>query len=57
MTIDNDDDLKALSRIGRIVFETMTLMQTSMRIGMSTLELDKIGADHLAKYGARLPPY
>jgi methionyl aminopeptidase len=45
MTIDNDDDLKHLKSIGRIVFETMLLMKKSLKPGISTAELDRISLD------------
>ncbi len=56
MTIENDDDLNKLRTIGRIVFETLMLMKRQMEIGMTTLELDEIGAKNLEKYGARSAP-
>jgi methionyl aminopeptidase len=56
MTIENEDDLEKLKIIGRIVFETMMLMKKQLEIGMTTLELDEIGASNLAKYGARSAP-
>ncbi len=56
MTIENEDELGRMKVIGRIVFETLMLMKRQMQIGMSTLELDKIGAENLDKYGARSAP-
>ena len=56
MTIENDDDLNKLKAIGRIVFETLMLMKRQMQIGMTTFELDEIGAKNLEKYGARSAP-
>jgi methionyl aminopeptidase len=56
MTIDNDDDLKHLKSIGRIVFETMLLMKKSLKPGISTAQLDRIGEKNLARYGARSAP-
>lgn len=56
MTIENDNDLKALRAIGHIVYETLMLMKKSMEVGMTTRELDEIGAENLAKYGARSAP-
>lgn len=43
MTVDNGDDLKHLKSIGRIVFETMLLMKKSLKPGISTAALDRIG--------------
>ncbi len=56
MTIENDNDLKHLRVIGRIVFETMMLMKKHLKVGVSTRELDRIGAEHLTKYGAKSAP-
>ncbi len=56
MTIENNHDLSKLKIIGRIVFETLLLMKRRMEIGMTTLELDAIGAKNLEKYGARSAP-
>jgi methionyl aminopeptidase len=56
MTIENSNDLNKLKTIGRIVFETLLLMKRRIEIGMTTLELDEIGANNLQKYGARSAP-
>jgi methionyl aminopeptidase len=56
MTIENEDDLKKLRAIGRIVYETLMLMKKHMTVGMTTLELDEIGRQNLDKYGARSAP-
>lgn len=56
MTIENDEDLKKLRIIGRIVFETMMLMSKKIEPGMTTLELDQFGRLNLEKYGANSAP-
>ena len=56
MTIDNEHELQKLKIIGRIVFETLMLMKKHLRPGISTRELDELGAAHLARYGARSAP-
>lgn len=56
MTIENEEDLRKLQAIGRIVYETMMLMKKQMEVGMTTLELDEIGRANLEKYGARSAP-
>lgn len=56
MTIDNDEDLKHLKLIGRIVFETMMLMKKNLKVGITTEELDRIGEKNLTRYGARSAP-
>jgi methionyl aminopeptidase len=56
MTIENEDDLKKLRAIGRIVYETLMLMKKSMEPGMTTRELDDIGRENLNRYGAQSAP-
>lgn len=56
MTIDNDDQLQALREIGRIVRETIDRMQSAVVAGITTKELDDIGAQCLEKEGARSAP-
>ena len=56
MTIENEDDLKMLRIIGRIVYETLLLMKKSLEPGMTTLELDVIGQKNLERYQANSAP-
>jgi methionyl aminopeptidase len=56
MTIDNDQDLRALLRIGRIVRITIDEMADAMKPGMTTRQLDAIGARVLERFGARSAP-
>jgi len=56
MIINDDDHLKHLRSIGRIVFETMMLMKKNLKPGISVVELDGIGEKNLARYGARSAP-
>ena len=56
MTIENEDDLKKLRAIGRIVYETLILMSEKIEPGMTTLELDNFGQHNLDRYGARSAP-
>lgn len=56
MTIENEDDIKMLRIIGRIVYETLLLMKKSLEPGMTTLELDLIGQKNLEKYQANSAP-
>ncbi len=56
MTIDNDDQLEALKEVGRIVRETIDLMQLAVRPGITTRELDELGAKNLAREGATSAP-
>ena len=56
MSIENEKDLQGLLAIGRIVGLTLQAMQTALRPGMTTAELDAIGAAVLAEHGARPAP-
>lgn len=56
MTVDSDRDLERLQKIGRIVARCLRMMLDSARPGMSTLELDDLGARFLDKHGARSAP-
>lgn len=56
MTIESEHELIHLKNIGRIVAQTLKSMMDSVEIGMTTLELDQIGADLLAQHGARSAP-
>lgn len=56
MTIGNEAELAALQTIGRIVARCMQHMAKSMRPGMTTAELDDIGARFLAEQGATSAP-
>jgi methionyl aminopeptidase len=56
MTIETEKDFEGLQRVGRIVGLTLEEMGKRLRPGMSTLELDEIGARFLAQHGARSAP-
>lgn len=56
MTIDNDNDLEALRHIGSIVARTLAAMGKALEPGMTTRELDDIGAKLLEAEGARPAP-
>lgn len=56
MSIESEEELVALQRIGRIVARTLEEMMRHLRQGITTGELDAIGAKSLAKYGARSAP-
>src|SRR5262245_25769876 len=56
MTIENDNDLEALKRIGAIVAQTLQAMGKALEPGMTTRELDEIGAKLLEREGARSAP-
>ena len=56
MTIDTSYDVRGLKRIGRIVADCLAMMQDEARPGMTTLELDRLGATFLERHGARSAP-
>lgn len=56
MTITTDEQLEKLKAIGRICAVARDAMAAAMRPGMTTLELDEIGAKILAENGAFSAP-
>lgn len=56
MTVDTDEDLQKLKAIGRIVALTLQAMQNAIRPGLTTLELDEIGAEVMRQHGANSAP-
>ncbi len=56
MSVESKEDIVALRKIGKIVAEAIHSMFASMKAGMSTLELEEIGASILESYGARSAP-
>ncbi len=56
MVIESEHDLTALKKIGEIVAMAREEMAKSIRPGISTAELDEIGAKFLSKNGARSAP-
>ncbi len=56
MIIENENDIKHLKAIGHICALTLQKMMESAKPGMTTLELDHIGMEFLAKEGAQSAP-
>lgn len=56
MTIETQDDVVALQRIGRIVSLVLQRMLDAAEPGMTTRELDQLGARLLHEHGARSAP-
>ncbi|MBS7457284.1 type I methionyl aminopeptidase [Coralloluteibacterium stylophorae] len=56
MTIETEDDVIALQRIGRIVSSVLQAMLDAAEPGMTTRELDALGGALLARHGARSAP-
>lgn len=56
MTVETEQEIAALKRIGRIVAQTLQEMQNHVRPGITTAELDDIGHRFLRRHGARSAP-
>jgi methionyl aminopeptidase len=56
MSINSENDLESLRKIGRIVARCLEYMQSKLEPGMTTLELDELGGRFLALHGARSAP-
>ncbi len=56
MTIETQDDVAGLQRVGRVVALVLHRMLQAARPGMSTRELDQLGEQLLAAHGARSAP-
>lgn len=56
MTIETQDDVVALKRIGRIVSMVLRQMLDAAEPGMTTRELDRLGEQLLDDHGARSAP-
>jgi methionyl aminopeptidase len=56
MTVRNEEDLKALKRVGRITAETLVKMREAAKPGISTKELDRIAHSYFSKFGAKSAP-
>jgi methionyl aminopeptidase len=56
MTIEREDQLEGLKRIGLIVARALEAMRAAAGPGMTTAELDALGAALLERVGAKSPP-
>ena len=56
MTISSKEDIKGMCQVGQVVGLTIREMKAAARPGMTTAELDRIGADFLRRHGARSAP-
>lgn len=56
MSIETEQDLIALRKIGRIVAQCLQFMGKQLEPGITTREVDEIGAQFLEKHGARSAP-
>ena len=56
MTVESERDLAALRRVGRVVGLALREMRESLEPGMTTGELDAVGARVFERHGARSAP-
>jgi methionyl aminopeptidase len=56
MSIENENDLISLQKIGRIVAQCLQFMGSKLEPGITTLELDQVGEKFLEAQGARSAP-
>lgn len=56
MSIDDENELVALKRVGAVVAEARDAMASQVAPGVTTAELDEVGRDVLRRHGARSAP-
>lgn len=56
MTVENDQDVEGLKAAGRVVSGVLARMLRAVEPGMTTRELDELGARWLDEHGARSAP-
>lgn len=56
MSIESEKDLAGMRRVGKVVASALREMKARVRPGMTTAELDEIGARVLERHGARSAP-
>ena len=56
MTVESDKDLAGLRNAGRVVRLAIEAMRANLQPGMTTAELDTIGAEVFERHGARSAP-
>ena len=56
MSIESQADLVGMQRVGRTVALVLLEMRATARVGMTTAELDGVGAAAMQRYGARSAP-
>lgn len=56
MTVESDRDLAGLRAVGRVVALALGEMKGALEPGMTTAELDEVGAAVFERYGARSAP-
>src|SRR3954462_6301818 len=56
MTLESKGDLTAMRAVGKLVANTLREMREAVRPGMTTQQLDDVGATYLKRHGARSAP-
>jgi methionyl aminopeptidase len=56
MTIESQGDLESMRVVGRLVAQTLQEMREALEPGMTTEQLDDVGARFLRRHGARSAP-
>jgi methionyl aminopeptidase len=56
VTIESGNDLEAMRAVGKLVARALREMRASLEPGMTTAQLDDVGAKFLRKHGARSAP-
>lgn len=56
MSIGSEADLAALKRVGGVVKETLAALERHVRVGVTTLELDRVAQAVFARHGAKSAP-
>lgn len=56
MTIENQQDIDGILKVGRVVAHVRDTMLSAIEPGMTTAELDKMGSELLDQHGARSAP-
>lgn len=56
MSINGPEELEGMRAAGRVVREMIAAMKQAVRPGVTTLELDRVGAEVMEKHGAKSAP-
>lgn len=56
MAIGSAADLVALERVGAVAKETLAALKRHIRVGVTTLELDRVAGAVFSRYGAKSAP-
>ncbi len=56
VSVESEEELNALRAAGRVVAEALLAVRRAVRPGVTTLELDPVGAEVFGQFGARSGP-